>query len=333
MAGVTPEAAIAALVGLMKPPRRPTRPHTIDWDEFSRRNGFDAPLDYRLLMTRYGSGGYGTGQLAGGWLYTLDPFEPTATVTQQSAWDRRNMRGLQRRFPDQFPGWAMWPEPGGLLPWADTADGDVVGWRTVGTPDEWGTGFFGRGRVREPGFGAVEFIFRLLGGTLGAPELDGRFSPLAAGEELRFFPMEAGAMRHRARPREEVTVTFAGLATVVDAAALSSAAMPGRMGDPEEAIRQMDIGAVDGGHGPADEIIESWRATASSAGFFVTGVGTYRSGSGDPLHLEISGSFDPSIDADAKRLVADLAARLGTPITEVRNLEYERIWDDLAITR
>lgn len=333
---MTPEAAIAALVGLMKPPRRPTRPDAIDWDEFSRRNGFDAPLDYRLLMTRYGSGGFGTGQLAGGWLYTLDPFEPTATITQQSDWDRRNMRGLQRRFPDQFPGWAMWPEPGGLLPWANTADGDVVGWRTVGTPDEWGTRFFGRdSEFVELGFGAVEFILRLLGGTLGATELDGRFSRLEAGEELRFFPMEAGAMSHRARPREEVTVTFAGLATVVDAAALPSAPVPGRMVDPEEAIRQMDEFRRRWAEAmrPADEIIELWRAMASSAGFSVTGAGTHRSGWGDPLHHEISGSFDPSIGAGAKRLVADLAARLGTPITEVRNLEYERIWDDLTITR
>ena len=333
---MTPDDAIAALVGLVEPPQRPTRPDTIDWDDFSRRNGFDAPLDYRLLMTRYGSGGFGTSALPGGWLYTLDPFEPTATLTQQSDWDRRNSRGMQRHFPEQYPGWAMWPDEGGLLPWANTADGDLIGWWTVGTADHWGTRFFGRGaEYEEFAFGAVEFIVRLFDGRLGAAGLDSRFSPLEADEVLRFFPMPPGAMRSKGGPREDVTVTFAGLSPVIDPATLPSAAGLFDAHDPEQSMRLTSEYQRRWSEAmqPADELIGSWRATAKEAGFSVTGVGTQSSERGDPVHHEISGSFDPANEAAARRLVEELSARLGVGITEIRNLEYERIWDDLTIDR
>jgi hypothetical protein len=333
---MTPDTALAALVSLVEPPPHPTRPDTIDWDEFSRRNGFDAPLDYRVLMTRYGTGGFGTAALPGGWLYTLDPFDPVATLTQQSDWDRRNARGLQRQFPEQYPRWPMWPEDGGLLPWANTADGDLVGWWTVGTPDRWGTRFFGRSdEFEEFEFGAVEFIGRLLSGTLGVAGLDSRFSGLAADEDLSFFPMPPDAMRNKGVSRVEVTVTFAGLSSVIDPATLPSTEDIVGARDPEESMRLMSEFQRRWREAlrPADELIAAWRSEAKAAGFSVTGVGSHRSSYGDVYHHELRGSFDPADEAVAKRLVADLSVRLGVAISEVRNLEYGRIWEDLTITR
>ena len=333
---MTPEAALAELVSLVEPPLQPTRPDTIDWDEFSRRNGFDAPLDYRLLMTRYGTGGFGTAALPGGWIYTLDPFDPITTLVQQSHWQRRNARGMQRRFPEQFPGWPMWPNDTGLLPWANTADGDLVGWWTVGSPDGWGTRFFGRSdEFEEFAFGAVEFIVRLLSATLGVAGLDGRFSRLAADEELRFFSIPPDAMRTKGDAREHVRVTFAGLSPVIDPAMLPSSEAVTGARDPEESMRLMSEYQRRWNEAarPADEIVEAWRSEAKAAGFSVSGVGTHRSSYDDVYHHELSGSFEPGDEALAKRLVADLSARLGVAITEVRNLEYERIWEDLTIAR
>lgn len=327
---------MSALVELAEAPRHPTRPDAIDWDEFNRRNRFDAPLDYRLLMTRYGSGGFGTDALPGGWLYTLDPFDPVVTLAQQSDWDRRNSRGLQRRFPEQYPGWPMWPDEGGLLPWANTADGDLVGWWTVGEADRWGTRFFGRGdEFEEFAFGAVEFIVRLLKGTLGVAGLDRRFRSLGADEVLRFFPMQPDAFRNKGSAREEVTVTFAGLSPVVDPATLPSTENIVGAHDPQESMRLMSEYQRRWSDAlrPADELIDAWRSVAKAAGFAVTGVGTHRSSYDHVYHHELSGSFDPADEAVAKRLIADLSARLGVAITEVTNLEYERIWEDLTITR
>jgi hypothetical protein len=35
----------------------------------------------------------------------------------------------------------------------------------------------------------------------------------------------------------------------------------------------------------------------------------------------------------AKRLILDLSRQLGVAITEVRNLEYQRIWEDISLPR
>jgi hypothetical protein len=333
---MTPEAALASLADLVAPPEQPTRPAEIDWSDFAHRNGFEAPADYRLLMDRYGVGGFGTGALTGGWLYTLDPFSDEASLVDLSDWDRRNSRGFQRHFPDQFPGWPMWPEQGGLLPWANSADGDLIGWWTTGEPDAWGTRFFGRDTDYESfTFGAVEFILRLLTGALGAPGLDGRFAPLEPGETLQFFPHVGDAGRDRGRSVENVTVSFAGLATVIDLATMPSPAEifldhdPERMRLAHEAYAKRFEEVMR----PADEIIQSWRTKAANLGLKVGGVGTHREAYGHPYYHQLSCSFDPSIEPVAKRLIVDLSMQLGVAITEVRNLEYERIWEDISMPR
>jgi hypothetical protein len=230
----------------------------------------------------------------------------------------------------------MWPDEGGLLPWANSADGDVIGWWTVGEPDRWGTRFLGRDdEFEEFSCGAAEFILRLLTGSLGAAGLDGRFVPLEAGAELQFYPMPAGAGRDPGRPREHVTVVFAGLPAVIDQTALPASDGLVRQQDPVELARVMaqHRERQDEVMRPGDDMIQSWRVAAKEAGFNVGGYGTHSAGRGDPLHYEISGSFDPAIEPVARRLVAELSARLGVAITEVRNLEHERIWEDLTIPR
>jgi len=331
---MTPEAALASLADLVAPPEQPTRPAEIDWADFARRNGFEAPKDYRLLMDRYGVGGFGTGALPGGWLYTLDPFDADTSLVNFSDWDRRNSRGFQRHFPEQYPGWPIWPEEDGLLPWANSADGDLIGWWTTGNPDSWGTRFFGRDTDYEGfSFGVVEFILRLLTGELGARSLDERFSPLEPGETLQFFPRGAVAYRDRYWSSESVTVSFAGITSVVDQATISSAAEIFREQDPERmrlahekyAQRFKEVMR------PADEIIQSWRTKAANFGLRVGGVGTHRESYGHPYYHQLSCSFDPAIEPVAKRLIVDLSRQLGVAITEVRNLEYERIWEDISI--
>ena len=333
---MTPEGALRALGWMVDPPEEPTRPAKIEWDEFARRNGFGAPADYRLLLERYGVAGFGSEALTGGWLVLLDPFEPNASLVDLSDWQRRNMRGLQRRFPDQFPGWGVWPEPEGFLPWANSADGDLIGWHTVGNPESWGTRFFGRGDEFETfSFGAAEFVYRLLSGNTGAAGLDGRFAQLEPGERLRCFPVAAGAMRDWGRPVEQVTVTFVGLSPAVDPAAFPTPD-PRLWGtDFDEAKRQMEEHRrrTDAVMEPANTIIAAWRAEAEPQGVKIASVGIHSSGDGDPLHHEIAISFDPANEPVAKALVADLAMRLGIGIREVRDLEDERIWGDLTLAR
>jgi hypothetical protein len=330
---MTPEQALRALGWIVEPPAVPSRPAEIDWAAFAARNGFEAPADYRLLVETYGVAGFGTESLDGGWLRMLDPLEPGATLVDLSDWDRRNMRGHQHRFPDQYPGWRVWPEPGGFLPWADSADGDLIGWQTVGEPDAWGTRFFGRGGEFETfAYGAAEFVYRILSGNTGAASLDGRFAGLEPGERLRCFPVPPGTMRTWARPIENITVTFVGLSPAVDPAALPTPD-PRLWGpDFEAAKRLMDEHTRRQAEAlrPADDIIAAWRVDAQPRGVKVSAIGIHSSGRGDPLHHEIAVTFDPANEPAAKAAVEDLARRLGVGIREVRNLEDEPIWTDLS---
>lgn len=45
-------------------------------------------------------------------------------------------RDLRESFPEDFP-LAAWPEPGGFLAFANSIDGDELGWLTQGDPDRW----------------------------------------------------------------------------------------------------------------------------------------------------------------------------------------------------
>jgi hypothetical protein len=333
LAPMTPEAAIAGLTALVVPPERPTRPPQISWAEFERRNGFAAPTDYRLVLERYGVGGFGATELAGGWLYLFDPFDPEQSLVEQSEWERRNIRGLQRQFPEQYPGWTAWPEADGLLPWATSIDGDLIGWWTAGTPDSWGTRFFARhDEFEEFAFGMAEFTLRLLGGDLGAPGLDQRFESLDFGETLQFFPLSPEALRPPERPREDVTVRFAGLASTIDPASIPSSARVFQAKSPEEVQARSDEyrRRFAAATRPADDIVESWKPAAEQIGLQIRAFGASSAGGDDPLHHELSCSFELDVAPAAKRLVLELSNRLGVAIAEVRNLDHDRIWEDIT---
>lgn len=67
------------------------------------------------------------------------------------------------------------PEPGGILPWATTDNGDTLYWLTDGDPDSWPILIResrGPGRVVYP-FGVAEFLHRWLSGKLTCPIFPG----------------------------------------------------------------------------------------------------------------------------------------------------------------
>ena len=43
---------------------------------------------------------------------------------------------LRADYPEFHP-LAIWPEPGGFLPFASTTYGDEIGWLTIGEPEGW----------------------------------------------------------------------------------------------------------------------------------------------------------------------------------------------------
>ena len=323
-----PDDAVEALAEAVPPPERRVWPPSIDWAAFEDHNGFAAPTDYRHLLETYGVGSFGTGATEHGWLYLLDPFAAGTSLVERSDWDRRNMRGLQRQFPEQHPGWAIWPEEGGLLPWADTIDGDQVGWWTEGEPDRWGTRFFGRHvEFEEFGEGAAAFILGLLTGVLEDSTLDEPFASAVEAEGLRFFPAAGPQVGDGDVSRQEATVSFSGLSPLVDGAALIAVYSDAGAGSLSSVERGRRAEAV---LEPAVDVIDRWSERARAQGVGVRSQGVVGDGSTGEFHHEVSITFLFEAEPTARRLVLDLAGALGVGVAEVRDLEHERIWEDMT---
>lgn len=298
------------------------------WARFAAENGFIPPADYRALVDRYGVGGFGYDELTGPWLYLTHPFVPHTTLVEQSAYSRSVNIGFQRRYPAQHPGWPMWPAAGGFLPWAGTIDGDQVGWLTAGPPDSWGIGFYGRGAdyYRFP-FGCVEFVYRWFTGTAGVEHGDA-----LPGDPLRFFPSPPPSQATPRKPAMEVAVELTGLGAGTDAVPRPSPSavfepgltMDERRRRSEEYRRTLDANAA-----AAVAVVERWTAVAAQRGVRASSGRIARDAS-DPVHWELSLSFDPGDEELAKGLLVGLTAELGVAVRECRNIEYDLVWADVV---
>ena len=154
-------AAFFRLTEVLPPPDYPVR-NNGDWKRFVSTNGFWPPEDYRMLVREYGSG------LFAGWLYLIEPFDPSKSFHQLIEAELRQLRTSSHRGP-------MWPEAGGFLPWAKTTTGDHVGWRTEGKPENWTTVFWGQGgqAVTEFAVSTVGFVLALVERSLGPVSANG----------------------------------------------------------------------------------------------------------------------------------------------------------------
>ena len=121
---------MAALRDLVPPPDVPQL-GTGTWQAVNDALGRRLPTAYVNLMNTYGGGIWRS------YLRFPPPLDPSGRGLVAHAHSISDgYRFLRDDFPDSFP-LAAWPEPGGLLAFADTIDGDVLGWLTVGEPDDW----------------------------------------------------------------------------------------------------------------------------------------------------------------------------------------------------
>lgn len=75
---------------------------------------------------------------------------------------------LKRDFGDRGCPYPLWFEPGGLLPWGASDNGDTLYWLTRGHPDQW-TVAIGEGRgpeFEEHPLSACDFLAEWLSGRL-----------------------------------------------------------------------------------------------------------------------------------------------------------------------
>jgi hypothetical protein len=154
------------LSALIPPPDAPVRAYG-DWKRFVGVNGFPPPEDYRMMIREYGAGSFGD------WLYLIEPFHHTWTFKQMVETECEDLRRARQHGGNGAAAWPIWPELGGLLPWATTSTGDHICWKTQGRQDSWTTVVWSRdaSTVEYP-VGAVDFVLGVAQRNLGDSRFD-----------------------------------------------------------------------------------------------------------------------------------------------------------------
>jgi hypothetical protein len=115
------------LKGILKPPLQPQE-HIVDWDMVQGALQTPLPVDYKDFIERYGTG------RIDGFLWVLSPVadNPNINLLKHGRVILRTLRDhrtavASSKRPVPF---AAFPEPGGLLPWGYTDNGDACYWKT-----------------------------------------------------------------------------------------------------------------------------------------------------------------------------------------------------------
>ncbi|MHC4202866.1 MAG: hypothetical protein ACYSU0_22985 [Planctomycetota bacterium] len=128
------------LLKLIPPPPNPLDPGTLEaWVKVKGALNTGLPRDCESMIDAYG-----VGTLAG----FVNLRSPCATMKwlDYVKWCNETLehtRGTRATLPEKVP-FPVFPEPGGLLPWASTIDADNLYWRTDGSPENWTTVIVGR---------------------------------------------------------------------------------------------------------------------------------------------------------------------------------------------
>ncbi len=103
-----------------------------DWSDVAKALGTPLPDDYMAFIARYG-----TGRISG-FLWVLNPFEENVHLSFLAQYPRivAADREIREEFTEELPE-PLYPEPGGLLPWGLTDNGDRLYWQTTGHADSW----------------------------------------------------------------------------------------------------------------------------------------------------------------------------------------------------
>ena len=122
-----------SLKELVTPPEQPAEVGSVEaWLRCEAQLGFKLPSDYREFVFAFGSG------LFAGLYRVYNPFAKSEWTALHPSVERTctHLREFRQSFPQDVP-YPIYPEPGGLLPWANDENGNDYYWQTLGEPDTW----------------------------------------------------------------------------------------------------------------------------------------------------------------------------------------------------
>ena len=131
---------IDQLLEILPPPNQPQEGGSeLDWGRITNIFCKSLPGDYMKFIELYGSG------VIGNWLTVLNPFSvnQNLSLTAQFFYLLGSISQLKEEFPDTCP-FPLLFEPGGLLPWGISIDGDIFCWLTSGVRGKLGVVVIGR---------------------------------------------------------------------------------------------------------------------------------------------------------------------------------------------
>jgi hypothetical protein len=116
--------SLSELRQIMSPPD-PARVPTLRWRVVEAELGLTLPPDYKAFIDAYGAG------CVGEFLWVFHPTTANRylNLREQLAGQLWALRVLRDEAGEAVP-YALYPEPGGLVPWGATDNGDVCYWRT-----------------------------------------------------------------------------------------------------------------------------------------------------------------------------------------------------------
>lgn len=123
--------ALDTLLAVLPRPATPRESGAPDaWPSTEAELGIVLPPDYKEYINTFGTGEIGR------FLTPFNPFSANTFVNLGDQIQRQLEVYREIREMEDFP-YPLHPEPGGLLPWATTRNGDVLSWLTDGEPDRW----------------------------------------------------------------------------------------------------------------------------------------------------------------------------------------------------
>lgn len=102
------------------------------WRPIEESLGLKLPGSYKSLVDLFGASSWGD------FLHVLSPFDDGLNLQRIGKETLDGERESRKSFPSHYP-LTLYPELGGLLPWAITDNGDTLFFITSGLADEWPT--------------------------------------------------------------------------------------------------------------------------------------------------------------------------------------------------